>query len=500
MSSDTKSAGTSDSLLRTRRRIRLSILAFAIAGMAIAGMTLRGGKQDVPLATSSNPPPVVEPSASTEPIATTLPAITASAVVRSTPEVLPTPDAALDSQGGSASASGETTVGYLSGVVLDGAGHPVPRARVTALRHVEDRCPSSAYADHCFGEVDADEGARERCDAFGEFALFGLQNGTSYDLFVDLQGEDVWWITACATPIALVAAPQKGLRLTLPYGILEVKIALPPELSCVKDARDSMNLQLHVQRGVNDESVANDVGDSIRVAVAFDEPVDLELAGRGMAKLVQKGVAVARSVGTAELTFRIESTGFAQRLSVSVVDPNGDPVPDVWIYEIASFDPPRFETLRSASDSDRDNGLFAFDLLEARQHTILAMPDSDGEFAPTGTVIDLPASASREVLFAVTPGEFSEVRVPNDLRDVKLIDLSAPDLDFDIGRAVEWVEAGGSSWERVKTLAAGKTYRTTFRLPVGRFVLRYSVEGVAKTARFEVVQGHRTRIDLGASR
>lgn len=388
----------------------------------------------------------------------------------------------------------------LTGIVVDAGGHQVPGARVTALRTVEGRCPADFYDEHGFSELDDGEGLRARADDRGAFVIDGAEPGVEYDFFVDMQGEDLWWIDACSTPAQRATAPVEDIRLVLPYGLVVARVELPSEWDVLRSEDVRFDVRLRVRRGPSDESVVGELGDQLRIAVEFDRPIEIVAEGTGLRTLTISDIAVSREVGRVEVPLRFESTGLAHRLTVVVSDLDGAPASDAWIYEVLAGDTPRFETLRSAGCSGRDDGKFVFEFLEARRHVIVAIPDADSGLAPAGSVIDLPPSSVRELHLDVVPGEFVEVRLPSTAPRITVLGLDSPELDFELGDLVEWVEAGRSSWERYRTFSPGGCYRSTFRLPVGRYELRYSVDGVEHRAPFEVESGYRARVNFEFTR
>lgn len=407
---------------------------------------------------------------------------------------------AIGAVGGDVVAGVRGFAARFSGVVVDAGGRSVPRARVTALRVVDGRCGAEYYGEHGFSELDETDGLRVRTDDAGAFVVDGVEPGIEYDFFVDLQGEDLWWIESCAIPALRAAAPGEDLTLVLPYGLVIASVELPREFDLLRSEDVRFDVRLRVRRGPSDESVVGEVGDRLRIAVEFDRPIEICAEGTGLRSLAVRDVVVSRGLGRMEVPLALESTGLAHRLTVVVADPDGNPAPDVWVYEVVDADPPRFETLRSAGCSSRDDGRFVFEFLEARPHTIVAIPDADSGFAPAGSVVDLPPSSVRELQLDVTPGEFVEVRLASSAPRITVTGVEGLDLDFALGELVEWVESGRSSWERYDTFSPGCCYRTTFRLPVGRYQLRYSVDDEIRTAPFEVESGHRARLNLEFTR
>jgi hypothetical protein len=411
--------------------------------------------------------------------------------------------ASEDSPRGSAltgtSSDDRAETAYLTGVVVDAVGRPIHDARVTAISVVEGICPASQYQEWSLQDLDPSEGLRGRSDANGEFALFGATPGVQYAMFADLQGEDVWWIDECATPIAQLVAPHNDMRLGLPYGIVNVAIGLPADLAALMREGSVLDIRLRIRRGADDERVVS-IRDSTRIAVEFGAPVEITAEGIGLRERTLGDIAVTELVGSVDVTLELESTGLAHRLEVIVVDDEGAPIPDTWVYGVSAFDPPRFDTLRTSGCSARDDGVFVFEFLEAREHAIVAVPDSDTGLAPAGSYVSLPPSAVRELHLTLGPGEFVEVRIPTKGREIHALSINCPDQDFDIGQLVEWVEAGHGSWERVRTLLPGRTYRSTFRLPLGRAQLRYTEDGVERVEDLEVKRGQRSRLDLSTVR
>lgn len=503
MSSDTNNLDTTPSSVLSRRT---SLFAIFAAASALGAIVVVGDSLRKPSGSSS--PSTATPTTSidsSESAIESMPSISGLVAERisvATPESLELAATAPLADLDHSSLENETRnqTGFLSGVVFDSAGRPVSNARVTALRPVHGRCPAAFYGEQSFSELAPEDGLRARSDEAGGFAIFGAEPGIEYDVFVDLQGEDLWWIDSCAITVEKIVAPAQGLRLELPYGVVVAKLEFPHDLQVLRTAETSLDVRLRVSRGPDDESVVGDVGDRLRIAVDFERPISITAEGTGMRSITLDNVAVSRIAGTIEVPILLESTGLAHRLTVLVTDVEGSPIQDTWVYEVGSFDPPRFESLRTAGCSSRDDGVFVFELLEARTHTIVAIPDSDSDFAPAGSIVDLPPSGVRELQLDLTRGEFVEVRIPQLVDDVTVKSVECLDLDFELGRLVEWVEVGRSSWERWRTFAPGMSYRTTFRLPLGRYELHYVSGGVESMTEFTVEVGNRTRIEIGATR
>lgn len=503
MSSDTNNLEPTPSSVLLRRT---SLLAIFAAASALGAMVLVGHSRQEPSASSI--PVTTAPTtsiASSESAIESMPSISGLVAERisvATPETLDlaaTAPLAVPDRGVPGRESSKETA-FLSGVVFDSAGRPVSNARVTALRPVDGRCPAAFYGEQSFSELAPQDGLRARSDEAGGFAIFGAEPGVEYDVFVDLQGEDLWWIDSCAITIEKIVAPAQGLRLELPYGVVIAKLEFPHDLQLLRAADASLDVRLRVSRGPDDESVVGDVGDRLRIAVDFERPISITAEGTGVRSITIDDVAVSRVAGTIEVPITLESTGLAHRLTVLVTDVDGAPIQDTWVYEVGAFDPPRFESLRTAGCSSRDDGVFVFELLEAGTHTIVAIPDTDSDFAPAGSIVELPPSGVRELQLDLARGEFVEVRIPQHAGEVTMTSLECPDLDFELGRLVEWVEVGRSSWERWRTFAPGMSYRTTFRLPFGRYEIHYVSDGVEAMTEFTVEVGNRTRIELGATR
>ncbi|MBI4878382.1 MAG: sigma-70 family RNA polymerase sigma factor [Planctomycetes bacterium] len=396
---------------------------------------------------------------------------------------------------------------WITGMVVDTAGHPAPGAIVIALRPAPEAEQPPLWEVQRRGVPSPPDGAEGFAQEDGRFGLFGLSGGAEYDLYVvEEEYGQIGTIDRDRRAVARVTTPARDVRLALDGAFLDITFEVPPGLESEVDDQRRFRGDFHLYSGRAGEGCSYGGGFpcSFRARIRPGEPVTIVVWGKRIHTVVLPGIVVTAAQGVRSLSIPLTPRDYANELILEVVDEEGRAVAEAILKlgVILADTPPGMDG-RTVLDKGGDavvDGMFRATNLEPGPTKITVHSVSDRRLVPALVDVVMPVEGALRQRIVLQVGGSLVVEVDPGSRELNVSDLRST-LASPADRSEHSFEQVGT-WKFLfpdeLLLKPGGRYRHVGLLAPGSYVIRFSVNGQEYSRLFDIRPDETTTLTLSS--